>query len=128
MDRFAAAEAYRTSSIENAPPVKIIRMLYAGAMRFLEQAERASDDPAEQSRLLGRVDDIVVELRLCLNHDVDTEVEVSRNLERLYLFCESELGAFLQDRDPVHLSATRSVLEILGDAWDRVELEMGDAA
>ena len=33
------AQAYQSAAIENAPPLKVIRMLYAGALRFLGQAK-----------------------------------------------------------------------------------------
>lgn len=116
-----AAEAYRTSTIENAPPVKVIRLLFEGALRFLDQA--ASLDPKDTAQpfasLVGRVDDIVVELRLCLEEDAAPEL--SENLERLYLYCEDELGRAIVDRDLAPLDRVREVLLILLDAWRQVE-------
>ena len=88
MDQRAAADAYRRASIENAPPIKIVRMLYQGALRFLQQAE--SVDPSDPSSpfvdLLERVDAIVIELRLSIDHSAGADM--TADLERLYLFCE----------------------------------------
>lgn len=118
-----AADVYRTSSIENAPPIQIIRMLYEGALRFLEQANRL--DPNEPksgfTQAITRVDDIVVELRLALDKEVSPEV--SANLERLYLFCEDELGRATMERTVEPLPNVRAVLEVLLDAWTQVEVE-----
>ena len=116
-----AAEAYLASSIENAPPAKIVRMLYEGAIRFLMQAEE-QDPTASGNRfaeLVGRADDIVVELRLCLSED--EAPELSANLRRLYLFCEDELSRALVERDASILPAVRSVLMTLLEAWREVE-------
>jgi flagellar protein FliS len=116
-----AAEAYLTSSIENAPPAKIVRMLYEGAIRFLMQAEE-QDPSAAGSRfaeLVGRADDIVVELRLCLSSE--QAPELSENLRRLYLFCEDELSRALVERDASPLPGVRSVLMTLLEAWREVE-------
>ena len=38
MDSRTAAGAYREAAFENAPPIKIIRMLYSGALRYIDQA------------------------------------------------------------------------------------------
>tara|TARA_R110002126_G_scaffold28577_1_gene95294 strand:+ start:4385 stop:4765 length:381 start_codon:yes stop_codon:yes gene_type:complete len=120
-----AADVYRTSSVENAPPIQIIRMLYEGALRFLEQASRLdpSDPKSGFPQAITRVDDIVVELRLALDKDVGPEV--SENLERLYLYCEDELGRATVDRTLEPLPNVRTVLEVLLDAWQQVEVQAG---
>lgn len=123
MDQRAAADAYRRASIENAPPIKIVRMLYQGALRFLQQAE--SVDPADPSSpfvdLLERVDAIVTELRLSIDHSVGADM--TTDLERLYLYCEDELGRASLERSLEPLPGVRGVLKVLLDAWQRVEVE-----
>jgi flagellar biosynthetic protein FliS len=96
-------------------------MLYEGAIRFLMQAEE-QDPSASGSRfaeLVGRADDIVVELRLCLSSE--QAPELSENLRRLYLFCEDELSRALVERDASPLPGVRSVLMTLLEAWREVE-------
>lgn len=124
MNRATAAEAYRTASIENAPPIQIVRLLYQGALRFLDQAmlEDAQAGTPAFTQLIGQVDDIVVELRLSLDPNVANESDVPQNLEALYLYCESELGKALVERDKAPLANAREVLSILLDAWKRVEV------
>lgn len=124
MNRASAAEAYRTASIENAPPIQIIRLLYQGALRFIDQALLDNVQPGTPTftQLIGQADDIVVELRLSLDPNVDSESEVPQNLEQLYLYCESEFAKALIDCDKAPLNDARKVLSILLEAWKRVEV------
>lgn len=128
MDARSAADAYRTASIENAPPIKIIRLLYQGAIRFLDQAAAmdASDPKSDFVKRVANVDDIVVELRLAI--DDNYKSDLTENLEGLYLYCESELLKASADRTTEPLANVRRVLEILLDAWQKVELETTRAA
>ena len=123
MDKLSAAETYRQSSIENAPPAKIVRLLFEGALRFLGQA--SAEDPEDPCSdflyYVGKVDAIVSELRLAI--DKELEDEVTQNLECLYLFCERELGLGALERTTQRLEGVRKVLEILLDAWRQVEVE-----
>lgn len=118
-----AADVYRTASVENAPPIQIIRMLYEGAIRFLDQASRLDpkDPKSGYPEAIARVDDIVVELRLALDKDVGADV--GDNLERLYLYCEDELGRASMERTTEPLPNVRTVLEILLDAWQQVDVQ-----
>lgn len=123
MNPKSAADAYKSEAIENAPPIKIIRMLYQGALRFLDRAQ--ASDPRDPSSAfidhLGRVDDIVAELRCSLAPE--HAPEICDNLERLYLFCESEIGRAMTERSVEPLSAVRSVLVKLLEAWQKVEVQ-----
>jgi flagellar protein FliS len=117
-----AASAYRESSIENAPPIKVVRMLYPGALRFLERAEAESVDPtsAQYLYLLARSEAIVAELRLAL--DPKHAPAIAENLEQLYLFCEERLRDAGLQKSKAALPEVRKVLSDLLDAWQRVEV------
>lgn len=133
MNPSSAAEAYRVASIENAPPLQIVRLLYQGAMRFLDQAQLDRFKPGDPlyTSLVCQADDIIVELRMCLDGTADGDGgddDVPGNLERLYLYCESELGRALTEGDKAPLANARRVLEILLDAWNCVELGGSAAA
>ncbi len=118
-----AAEAYLTASVENAPPIKIVRMLYQGALRFLLQAE--AEDPSDpHSKFIefcGYADAIVAELRLSLRDDVGGE-DVVEQLKGLYLFCEGEITRAMLDRTVEPLPGVRTVLAKLLEAWQHVEV------
>lgn len=123
-----AAEAYLASAVENAPPIKIVRMLYQGALRFIMQAE--GEDAAAPSssfvQFCSDADAIVAELRLALDAGHGSP-EVVDSLTQLYLFCEGELQRAMIDRSPAPLAGVKQVLTTLLEAWDTVEIEAGVA-
>lgn len=127
--RHNAAEAYLTSAVESAPPIKIIRMLYQGAIRFVGQA--AASDPADPSspfiESLSSADAIVAELRLALDPSHDSG-EVVERLTQLYLFCESELQRAMIGRTHEPLTGVKNVLDTLLEAWTHVEVSAAKAA
>ena len=118
-----AAEAYKQNAVENAPPIKIVRMLYAGALRFLGQAE-AFDPTTETVQFndrIRRAEAIVSELRLAL--DMQQNPEVCGQLEQLYVFVEDELREAFLARDKTHVANAKEILQTLGEAWDQVKLD-----
>ena len=116
------------ASIENAPPIKLVRMLYAGAIRFLEQAIELdpSDPRSEFIALCNRADEIVSELRLAL--DPEPNPDVAADLERLYLFVEQRLAQAMLHREHDPVIEARKVLETLLEAWNAVEVEASRVA
>ena len=116
-----AAEAYRQSSIENAPAIKIVRMLYDGAIRFIDRALSVEVDDPNFGTWIMRSDAIVVELRCSLEKDIAPEL--GEDLERLYLFCEDCLSRALIDRKHDPLVEAKGVLVKLLEAWREVEVE-----
>jgi len=124
-----AAEAYLTSSVENAPPIKIVRMLYQGAIRFVGQAslEDAKNPSSRFIEHLSSADAIVAELRLALSQGAQGG-DVIDNLTQLYLFCESQLQTAMLERSADPLPSVKRVLETLLDAWQAVEVEAVRAA
>ena len=122
MNPQSALDTYRRDSIENAPPLKLVRMLYQGAIRFLDRAMacEAKDPRSQFMHWFDRADAIVTELRVSL--EKSHAPEVSDNLEQLYLFCESEMQRAMNDRDPSTLPAVRKVLSQLLEAWTSIEV------
>lgn len=117
-----AVDAYKAAAIENAPPLKILRMLYQGAIRFLDQA--AALDPrraaAEFNTKVGRVDDILAELRCSLNHE--PAPELTRQLDALYEFAQERLASAVSTRSVEPLADARAVLVKLLDGWSAIDL------
>jgi len=111
----SAADTYKAASVETAPPLKIVRMLYEGALRFLGRAEDAGIETAEGRAWVGRADAIIKELRISL--DPSKDQEICEQLEGLYLFCEDELSRTIEEMDSTGIGNTREILEILKDAW-----------
>jgi flagellin-specific chaperone FliS len=47
MNSHDAVQAYKNESIENAPPLKLVRLLYQAALRHIDTAARSN--PADPS-------------------------------------------------------------------------------
>lgn len=122
MDPHSAAATYRTATFENAPPIKIVRMMYQGAIRYLEDA--AALDPASEGiafrDLLGKAEAVVIELRISL--DGDAAPEVSTSLEQLYLFVEDKILEARDSSTTEPIEAACSILRTLGSAWSEIEV------
>ena len=121
MKKDSPANTYMAASVETAPPLKIVRMLYEGAIRFISRAEDAGIETPEGSAWVGRADAIIKELRISL--DPNRDVEVCEQLEGLYLFCEEELARAVKEKDGAGLTNACEILGVLKDAW----LEAGSA-
>lgn len=118
-----AALAYKLETIENAPPLKLVRLLYQAALRHIDTAARSDPkDPASPFiDALCCADVVVSELRLAL--DRGPAPQVSGNLEQLYLFVEDTLQQSMRERTTSGLVGARNVLATLLDAWTQVELD-----
>jgi flagellar protein FliS len=124
----AAANAYREEAFESAPPLKIVRLMYQGALRFIDQAASADPNDPQSTfvHFVTRADAVVTELRLAL--DAGPSPEVAAELERLYLFVESSLQRALVERSVEPLPGARAVLAKLLEAWTQLELQADPAA
>jgi|694.fasta_scaffold07454_6 flagellar protein FliS len=125
MNAQTAANAYKQASIENAPPVKIVRMLYEGALLFIDRAELAGREgnQAQRAYWIGRAEAIVSELRASL--DLSVASEVGAELDRLYEYCHHELSHAYVSTQPVDLAHVRAVLQSLLDGWRALEVHEG---
>ena len=128
MNPESLAAAYQASVIENAPPIKIVHMLYEGALRFLEKAEQL--DPIKDieafTRNINRADAIISELRVSLDHECAPEL--SKNLDALYLFVEERIRTAFLDQKPADIGEARGVLTTLLEGWKGVEPDAERAA
>ncbi len=122
MKAASAAASYQTARIENAPPLRLVHMLYEGALRFLEQAQ-AAHGAGEllrfQERCL-RAQAIVAELRSAL--DPGQAPELAEQLTQLYLFAEGEIrrASLAESSEP--LGPVREMLSTLLDGWKHLEV------
>ena len=111
MKKHSPADAYMSASVETAPPLKIVRMLYEGALRFISRAQDAGVGTTEGRAWVGRADAIIKELRISL--DPNRDVEVCEQLEGLYMFCEEELARAVKEEDEAGLINACEILGIL---------------
>jgi len=125
MDSRSAASAYTRAAVGSAPPLKIVHMLYEGALRFLQQAETLdpATQPVEFNERLNRADSIVSELRLAI--EPQHAPELAENLNMLYLFVEGRIREAFLDRTHSPLPSARNVLETLLEGWKSIEITKG---
>ena len=107
--------AYQRGQVGSANPVRIILLLYEGAVRFSRQAQANFDEPAQRGHALGRAHAIVSELLSALDHE--RGVHIAANLETLYNFVIEGLIKANVDGDRDALDAIIPVLETLSSAW-----------
>ena len=117
---------FSTAAVVNAPPVKIVRLLYEGAIRYLDRAAAVEGDRTSTAftENLARADAIVTELRLALDHS--QEGGVSKELEALYVYVEDSIAESMHNRKLEPLEHARGVLATLLEAW--VDLDVAQEA
>jgi len=118
----SAAAAYKAAKIENAPPLKLVQLMYEGALRFLAQAEHAhaaGDGARFQERCLRTVA-IVAELSAAL--DPSQAPELATNLASLYGFAEERIREAMRAETPAPLAPAKDVLTTLLDGWKGLEI------
>ena len=109
--------AYQEVHITTADPANLVLQLYAGAARFLRQAQRALEggDGAGFATSLSRAHAIIAQLSDTLDRDVGGEVV--ENLDRLYEFMLRHLTDGLIARNPLHLGQVLACLEMLHEGF-----------
>ncbi len=114
-------DQYRKSSITGASPLRLVIMLYDGALRFMAAGRRAMTEKNlyEQNRNIQRAQRIIAELMSCL--DMRQGGEVATNLLALYTFSYNRLVESNVSDDPRGIDEVSQVLSNLREGW--VELE-----
>jgi flagellar protein FliS len=111
--------AYHQGQISSANPVRIIVLLYEGAIRFTRQAMEKFDEPATRGYALGRAHRIVSELLAALDHDAGGEI--AANLDALYRFLLDEITCANVEGERKCLDGVVDVLSSLVGAWREIE-------
>jgi flagellar protein FliS len=120
-------QVYRETQIKTANQIKLIVMLYDGAIRHLNLAlEDFGGGHARYDRINGHVvaaQDIVSELMASL--DFEQGGEIARGLFAIYSYANRRLldGNVRKDRAP--LEEVKRLLGELRDAWDGISARKG---
>ena len=114
-------ERYLETEVLSADPVKLVSLLYRGAIEATGAARRhlASGSIADRSKQITRAWEIVQELAHSLDHKQGGEL--SQNLAELYGYIQTRLldANALQTDAP--LAEVESLLVVLSEAWRGIE-------
>ena len=108
---------YFEDDVAEANPLKLVELLYRGALDSIAAARRylRLGDIRARSRAISKAMAIVTELSLSLNHT--TGGDVSKNLAELYAYAEKLLiQANVEQSDPP-LSEVERLLSTLLEGW-----------
>lgn len=108
---------YKQTSVTTASRGQVLLMLYEGAIRFTKLAIEGvkKNDRVQKGTYIGKVQDIVNELSLSLNHEVGGDI--SRDLDRLYNYMIEQLTEANVKNDAKPLEVILKLLETLLDGW-----------
>lgn len=108
---------YKSQTVQSASREKLLLLLYEAAIKFTKKAIEACEkkDIAERGMNIGRAFDIINELCNTLNHEVGGEL--SKNLERLYMFITDQYVQANISGNPKPLQDALKILEVLYDGW-----------
>lgn len=118
--RTPQANAYQSNSILTASPGKLLLMLYDGAIRFCGIAEEAiaAKDIGTRNTNLIKVQDIMTELRVTLDHKPDPVF--AEKMSALYIFFEKELMLANIENDAKKVNWVKTQLTDLRDTWSKI--------
>jgi len=117
-DSTRAHAAYTQGQLVASSPVRIIVLLYDGAIRFSLQAQQKFGDFAIRGHALGRAHAIVSELMIALDHDKGGEL--AGRLEGLYRYVLDALIRANIKGDASALGSAIGVLEELAQGWREI--------
>lgn len=122
MQRDLHLKEYQANSVGTADQKQLIIMLYEGAVRFIDEAERhmasfKTYDKANNSIL--RAQDILTELMVSLN--LEAGGEIGQNLFNLYAFSKTQLLEANMQKSAELLKQPKKIISELLEAWRKIE-------
>ena len=110
-----AYQAYQSNSALTSSPQKLTLMLYNGAVKFCMQGKEAIEEKNTQEahRLIMRVQDIIQELQITLDH----KYPISEELDRMYDFILYQLTEANISKSADHMDIAADFIREIRDAW-----------
>ena len=108
---------YRKAEVNTSDRVKVISLLYDGAINFIKVARKRMElgDLAGKGLYIGKASSVVGELLSSLN--MEAGGEIANNLSRLYDFVMDRLINANMKNDQKALDEAEKVLDVLRSAW-----------
>jgi flagellar protein FliS len=111
------ANPYLEAEVLHADPLKLVQMLYRGAIDAVAAARRhvAEGNIRDRSRAITRAMEIVNQLMFSLDHTAGGEI--SRNLGGLYAYIQSRLLEANSRQNETPLAEVEELLSTLLEGW-----------
>ncbi|MBN2653711.1 MAG: flagellar export chaperone FliS [Nitrospirae bacterium] len=115
------AMAYKQAEVSTSDRVRIIGLLYDGAINFIKIAEKKiqDNDIAGKGLFIVKATAIITELSNSL--DAEQGGEIAANLHKLYDFVVDRLISANMNNDVKSLHEAVKVIEILRSGWKELE-------
>lgn len=111
--------AYQEAQAHELDQAKLILMMFAGAIRFLDKAlEVQKTDTMEMGRFISKAKNVILELISSL--DIESGGEMGAILLRAYRGLFIKLNAAHMENDPRKISEVRNSLAELEESWKLV--------
>ncbi|WP_454193545.1 flagellar export chaperone FliS [Paenibacillus sp. Marseille-Q7038] len=109
--------SYRNSAVQTASPVKLLIMLYDGAIRFINAGIEGIDtvDYQKANTNLGKAQSIISELSATL----DRSMPISNNLEAIYEYITHLLTQSNINKDDTPAKEALGYLQDLRATWEQ---------
>ena len=113
---------YQNNQVLNASPEQILIMLYDGAIRFVNQADRALADGrmADKAKAISKAIAIIVEFSNTLDRAAGGEI--AEDLSRLYDFMIRELTTANTSNDAERFKPVQKILADLREAFSEAAI------
>jgi flagellar protein FliS len=116
------ARTYRTNAVMTATPGQLVLMLYDGALKFLDLARRAFEQPPESPHRIEEINQhllkaqaIITELQSGLN--LQEGGEFAQTMNRLYSYHNRRLFEANLRKDPAPVAEVERLLREIRNAW-----------
>ncbi len=115
------AQAYRQFSIQGAPPLRLVVMLYDGTIAALQRAAEAAEGRNIQGKCshIKRALAILAQLEGTLNFERGGEVAL--NLKRLYVYARAQIMKANIENSAEVLQSLIEKLATVREAWSQAE-------
>ena len=114
------SSVYQEVSVQTSSPVRLVIMLYEGAIRFLRQSIEAIQvrDLEQKRQYIDRSIAIIQHMQSTL--DCDKGLEIAADLDRLYTYITSCILAGSGKLDTAPLEEAIKLLSVLLTGWEQV--------
>ena len=118
------AKSYQSASVETSSPGKVILMLFDGALRFMEAAQKGFDEEDIVKRNeaihnnLTKAQNIILELQTSL--DLEKGGDFAKTMYGLYGYMHQELSQANVKKDKAPIENVVNHLNEIRNAWEEM--------